>query len=92
MGGEPECAQDLAHLLVRIVRIQTHHIHPLLLLLGRLRTLQDEAVEGRPHRFHIMPIDPFHYPGGYPISFHQQAALDAALAPVGGIGTGFSPA
>jgi hypothetical protein len=87
--GKAEFAQDVAHLVVVIALRQAH---PLRLLLGWLGTVDDDAFDGRPHQFHIVAIGSLNRETDWhPLPLREQAALHAALAPVGGIGAGFFP-
>jgi hypothetical protein len=54
------------------------------------RTLHDQALERRPHQFHIMPIGAVQrQPQRYPMPLRQQTALDATFGALGGIGARF---
>ena len=89
VGREAELVQGPPHLIkvVALVQAQT---------LGMLRAgrwaWHGEAVHRSPHQLHIVTVGPVHCqshrnaPG-----FGQQTAFDAALAPVRGVGAGFSP-
>lgn len=89
MGGKAELLQRGIHLIVVVAGIQAH---PLRLFLGRLWPCDDQAFDGRADQFHIMPIGPFYLQADRDaVPLRQQAAFDAGLAPVGGIGPGFFP-
>src|SRR5215470_3467185 len=53
VGRKAEFAQDGTHLLVVIPFVQTH---PLWMLFAWLRTLDDDAFDGRSHQLHIVAI------------------------------------
>src|SRR5215470_6625448 len=77
MGRKAELAQDIAHLVVVIPFVQTH---PLRVVLCRLWTADDDALDSRAQQFHIVAIrslDGQTY--RYSMPFRQDAALHAAL-------------
>jgi hypothetical protein len=89
MGRKAELAQDVADFVVVIPFVQTH---PLRVVLGRLWTLDDDALDRRTQQFHIVAIGALNrQTNGYPMPFREQAAFDPTLAAIRGIGTGFSP-
>ena len=89
MGGEAELFEDGIDLVIILACIQAH---PLWSLCCGLWPLNDQAFDRCAGQFHIMPVGPFsHQANRHPVPLSQQAALDAGLAPVGGIGSGFFP-
>src|SRR5262249_7892380 len=89
MRREPKFCQDIAHFLIAVAFVQTHALR---VCHRGCRALDHEAVERRPHQFHIMPIGPIHrHPQRHAVALGQQAALDAAVGAVGRIGTSFFP-
>ena len=89
MGRKAELAQDVADFVVVIPFVQTH---PLQVVLGRLWTLDDDALDRRTQQFHIVAIGALNrQTNGYPMPFREQAAFDPTLAAIGGIGARFSP-
>ncbi len=62
------------------------------LLLGRLRPLGGDALQGSRQQLHVMPVRPVHrHPDRYPVAFGGQAAFDPTLSSVGRVGSGFFP-
>ena len=89
LGGTAELLQRGIHLLVVVASIPAH---PLRLFLARLWPCDAQACDGRADQFHIMPIGPFYLQADRDaVPLRQQAAFDAGLAPVAGIGPGFFP-
>ncbi len=89
MGRKAECAQEVAYLVVVIPFVQTHALR---MLFAWLRTLDHDALERRAHQFHIVAIGSINrQTDWHSMPFGEQAALHAALAPVGRIGAGFFP-
>src|SRR5260370_19986101 len=56
VGGQAECTQDVAHLIIVVALVQTH---PLWMLFAWLRTLDHDAFDARAHQFHIVTISSF---------------------------------
>ena len=86
---EAELVQGAAHLTKVVALIQAH-------TLGGLRTGYGsrhwQTVHRGPHQLHVVAVGSVHCQSHRnTLSFGQQAALDPALTPVGGIGPGFSP-
>ena len=89
MGRKAEFVQDVAHLVVVIPFIQTH---PLRVFLGRLWTIDDDALDRRTQQFHIVTIGALNRETNrHPMPFSEQAAFDPALASIRGIGSSFFP-
>jgi len=89
VSRKAEFAQDVTHLLVVVAVVETH---PLRLRLGRLRTLDDDALDGRVDQLHVMTVRSLNRQADWDsMPLREQAAFHAALAAVGGIGAGFSP-
>src|SRR5579885_152963 len=81
--------QNRIDLVIVITCIQAH---PLRMLYRWLWPLDHQTLESLARQFHIMPVGPFHHQAKRDaMSLRQQAALDAGLAPVGGIAPGFFP-
>src|SRR6266487_1579092 len=89
VGRKAKFAQDVTHLLVVVALVETH---PLRLLLGRLRTLDYDALDGRSHQLHIMAIRSLNRQANrHPMPFGKQAPFHPTLAAIGRIGAGFFP-
>src|SRR6266699_1385040 len=89
MGRKAELAQEVAHLVIVIPFVQTH---ALWVVLGRLWTLDDDALDRRAHEFHIVTVGSLNrQTNGHPMSFREQAAFDSTLASIHGIRAGFFP-
>src|SRR2546423_3857086 len=89
LGRKAELAQDVADFVVVLPFVQTH---PLRVVLGRLWTLDDDALDRRTQQFHIVAIGALNrQTNGYPMPFREQAAFDPTLAAIGGLGPVFSP-
>lgn len=87
VSRQAEFAQDVTHLLVVVAFVETHLLR---LRLGRLRTLDDDALDGRADQFHVMTVrSKSHQADWDSMPLREQAAFHAALAAVGGIGAGF---
>ena len=89
VGGEAELVQGAAHLGEIVAFVQAH---PLGLLWAGRRTVCQHVVHRGPHQLDVVAVGPVHcqtYRNA--LGFGQQATLDAPLAPVGGVGAGFSP-
>ena len=72
-----ELVQDVADLVVVIPLRQTHPLRP---CLGRLRTLDDDALDGRTQQLHIVAIGSHNRQADWqPMPFREQAAFDPAL-------------
>ena len=89
VGGEAELVQGAAHLREVVPFVQAHTLG--LSQAGR-RSIHRHAVHCEPHQLHVVAVGPVHcQPHRNALGFSQQAALDAPLASVGGVGAGFSP-
>ncbi len=95
VGGEAELVHDAAHLLKVVALVQAQP-QGRILRMGLVRTgcrsRHGQAVHRGPHQFHVVAVGPVHRQAHRnALGFSQQAALDAPLASVGGVGAGFSP-
>src|SRR2546421_4604641 len=87
MGRKAVFVQDVTHLLVVVALVQTHALR---LLLGRLRSLDDDALDGRAEQFHIMAMGSLkHQANWHSMTLGQHAPFHPTLAPIRGIGSGF---
>ena len=89
VGREAELFQGPAHLIKVVTLVQAQTLR---MLRSRRRSLHREAVHRGPHQLHVVAVGPIHrQPHRNAPGLGQQAALDPGLAPVGRVGTGFSP-
>jgi hypothetical protein len=89
MRRKAEFFQRCIDLIIVVASIQAH---PLWLIRGRLWPCDDQAFDRCADQLHLMPIRPLHLQADRDaMPLGQQAAFDAGLAPVGGIGPGFFP-
>src|SRR6185503_9943697 len=89
VGREAKLPQRLAHFLIVIPFVQTQALRA---LLGRAWAFHHQTVHGLFDQLHIMPIGARdHQTDRHSVGFGQQAAFDATLGAVGGIGARFFP-
>src|SRR5260370_32962617 len=89
MGRKAELEQDVARVVVVIPSVQTH---PLRVFLGRLWTVDDDALDRRSQQFHIVTIGALNrQTNGHSMPFSEQAAFDSTLASIRRIGASFFP-
>ena len=89
VGGETELVHDAAHLSEVVALVQADALR--LSQAGRWAGYR-QAVHRNPHQFHVVAVGPVHrQTHRNALGFGQQAALDAPLAWVGGVGAGFFP-
>ena len=93
VGGEAELGQGAAHFGEVAAFIQAHTLG---MLWAGCRSWHRQAVHRRPYQLHVVAVGPVHRQSHRQShrnarGFSQQAALDAPLASVGGVGAGFPP-
>ena len=89
VGGEAELLQGAAHFSEVVTLVQAQ---PLGMLWAGRRSWHRQAVHRNPHQLHVVAVGPIHCQSHRnALGFSQQAALDAPLASVGGVGAGFPP-
>jgi hypothetical protein len=89
MRCEAKLLYRLPHFLIVLPFVQTH---PLRALLGGAGPGNAHAVDGGFDQLHVGPIGPgYHQAHWHSLPCGQQAALDPAFGPIGGIGAGFFP-
>src|SRR5512143_128553 len=83
MSRETELLQASSHLIIVVALVQAQALR---LVVCRFWPPDHEALESGPHPFHIVAVRPIdHQADRNALSLCQQTALDAALAPVGGV-------
>jgi hypothetical protein len=89
MGREAKLMQDVAHLVIVVAFVQTQ---PLWLIVRRVGSLNDKALESGAHQFHVMPISAVqHQTNREAVAFGQQTAFAVALAAIGRVRPCFFP-
>ena len=88
VGDEAELLQGAPHLVNVVPLVQAH---PLGILWTGLWSGYRKAVHRGSHQLHVMTVGSVHCQSHWNRGLSQQAALDAPLASVGGVGAGFSP-
>src|SRR5512143_432109 len=86
---ETELWQDGPYLLVVVAFIQAQ---PLRLVVGRYGALDQEALKGGSHQFHIVTVRPLNsQPDRHSLPLSQETPFDSAFAPVGRVGACLFP-
>ncbi len=87
MGGKAEVVKNVAHFLVVVAFVQAHSLRFCLCRFGPV------YYDPRESQFHIMAIGSLDlHRKGHSMPLCKHTAFHAALAAIGGIGTGFFPA
>ena len=90
VGGEAEVVQGAAHLIEVVAFIQAQTLG---MIWAGCRSGYRQAVQRRPYQLHVVAVGAIHcQPHWNTLGFGQQAAFDALLTPIRGVGTGFPPA
>ena len=97
VGGEAELLQGISHLIVGAAPVSSTgqalvQAHTLGLVRTGLRPGRRQTLQRGPEQFHVMAVGPVHrQTRRHSLGLGQQAAFDAAFAPVCGIETRFFP-
>ena len=89
VGGEAELLQGAAHLGEVLAPVQAHTLG---MLWAGHGSGHGQAVHRGSHQLHVVAVGPIHrQTHRNALGFGQQAALDASLTSIGGVGAGFPP-